>query len=143
MAELFSVRRGRSFGVAAVAAFVGHMIVYMLPQSLQIFTFTQTSIAILAICSLMVLVVAHHRRHGEVLSQTQEEMILIGAFGLFWFAILIALRAFRAEDGAGTAMARAPSRATGGRQRAPFTGRRRSWCHPDDMYCVVEEYSYY
>ena len=29
--------------------------------------------------------VAHHRRSGQVFTQDQEEMILIGAFGLFWF----------------------------------------------------------
>jgi hypothetical protein len=30
-------------------------------------------------------IVAHHRRSGQVFTQDQEEMILIGAFGLFWF----------------------------------------------------------
>jgi hypothetical protein len=29
--------------------------------------------------------IAHHRRSGQVFTQDQEEMILIGAFGLFWF----------------------------------------------------------
>lgn len=28
--------------------------------------------------------VAHHQRGGRMMTQTQEEMILIGAFGLFW-----------------------------------------------------------
>lgn len=28
------------------------------------------------------------------MTQTQEEMILIGAFGLFWLSVLVALRAF-------------------------------------------------
>ena len=26
----------------------------------------------------------HHLREGHLLTQTQEEMILIGGFGLFW-----------------------------------------------------------
>ena len=30
-------------------------------------------------------IVAHHRRNGQVFTQDQEELILIGAFGLFWF----------------------------------------------------------
>jgi hypothetical protein len=30
-------------------------------------------------------IVAHHRRSGQAFTQDQEEMILIGAFGLFWF----------------------------------------------------------
>lgn len=28
------------------------------------------------------------------MTQTQEEMVLIGAFGLFWLSVLVALRAF-------------------------------------------------
>ena len=30
-------------------------------------------------------VLTHHRRSGSFLSQTQEEMVLIAAFGLMWF----------------------------------------------------------
>ena len=76
---------------------------------LDAFTLAQTSVAILAIGTLMILyvikswrsiisapntcvlltcyhsIVTHHRRNGQVLTQDQEEMILIGAFGLFWF----------------------------------------------------------
>ena len=29
-------------------------------------------------------VAQHHMREGQLLTQTQEEMILIGGFGLFW-----------------------------------------------------------
>lgn len=32
-------------------------------------------------------IVAHHRRSGQVFTQDQEEMILIGAFGFFWFGM--------------------------------------------------------
>ncbi|KAF8076403.1 hypothetical protein FPV67DRAFT_1406461, partial [Lyophyllum atratum] len=45
---------------------------------------TQTTVAILAICSMMFLVTMHHRRDGQLLTQTQEEMVLICGFGLFW-----------------------------------------------------------
>ena len=30
-------------------------------------------------------VVTHHRRHGDLLTQAQEEAVLIAAFGLLWF----------------------------------------------------------
>ncbi len=30
-------------------------------------------------------VVTHHRRAGNMLTHTQEEMVLITAFGLMWF----------------------------------------------------------
>ena len=29
-------------------------------------------------------VAQHHMREGQLLTQTQEEMLLIGGFGLFW-----------------------------------------------------------
>jgi hypothetical protein len=35
--------------------------------------------------SYLLSIVAHHRRNGQVFTQDQEELILIGAFGLFWF----------------------------------------------------------
>jgi hypothetical protein len=64
------------------------------------FHLTQTSVAILAISSLIVLsvlviqfsrillrrfrVTIHNRREAEFLSQTEQEMILIGGIALFW-----------------------------------------------------------
>ncbi|KAG1907171.1 uncharacterized protein F5891DRAFT_359787 [Suillus fuscotomentosus] len=67
------------------ALVMGHVIMKFLPHSVQVIHLTQTSVTILAIGALIVLVVKHHRTAGEnrVLSQGQEELILIAAFGAF------------------------------------------------------------
>jgi hypothetical protein len=117
---------------------------------MRAFTLAQSAVAILAIGSLMVFIVAHHRRNGQVFTQDQEEMILIGAFGLFWFAFLVAWRAIRqrwsfdGEMGLG-GVPSAPRRQPG------FTGNTggggggsKSWpCSRYDVDCVVEEWSFY
>ncbi|KAG1768194.1 hypothetical protein EDD22DRAFT_873344 [Suillus occidentalis] len=69
-------------GIFALA--MGHMIMKFMPQSIQVIHLTQTSVTILAIGALIVL----------VLSQGQEELILIAAFGAFWLAFLLAMRAW-------------------------------------------------
>lgn len=109
----------------------------------------QSSIALLAIASLAVLVVMHHRRNGSFLTNTQEEMILMGAFGLFWFAVLIALRASgqRTVD-PGTASEISMQSATrAGRSKSAaqpgFTRGRNYPCSSDAVYCVVEEWAYF
>ncbi|KAF9247059.1 hypothetical protein BU15DRAFT_38931 [Melanogaster broomeanus] len=61
----------------------------------EVIHLTQTSVTVLAIGALIFLVVKHHRTEGgRVLSQTQEELILIAAFGAFWLAFLLAMKAF-------------------------------------------------
>ncbi|ETW83943.1 hypothetical protein HETIRDRAFT_170409 [Heterobasidion irregulare TC 32-1] len=105
----------------------------------------------LAISCLLVFVVLHHRRSGNVLTESQEEMILIGALGLFWFAVLVAWRAINQQGSVGiTDEVRLPAPAAttpvrgGARRPSGMTGRRRPWpCSPDDVYCVVEEWSYF
>ncbi|KAA1466384.1 hypothetical protein DENSPDRAFT_831200 [Dentipellis sp. KUC8613] len=102
----------------------------------------------LAIASLMVFIVAHHRRNGEVLSQSQEELILVSALGLFWFAVLMAWRAMNQGGGPGQAgelnVPSTSSSSAGLQPERAFTGGRRPWpCSSDDYYCVVEEWSYY
>ncbi|KAG2156075.1 hypothetical protein DEU56DRAFT_765444 [Suillus clintonianus] len=83
-------------GILALA--MGHLIMKMMPHSIQVIHLTQTSVTILAIGALIVLVVKHHRNGGDpenrVLSQSQEELILIAAFGAFWLAFLLAMRAW-------------------------------------------------
>ncbi|OSD04287.1 hypothetical protein PYCCODRAFT_1433673 [Trametes coccinea BRFM310] len=111
----------------------------------------QTSVAILAIASLGLMVVTHHRRNGELLTQTQEEAVLIVAFGLMWFALLIGWRALqqRGSDpslGPGTDLASASSRAGHGGRAANegFAEQRRPYpCSSDSVYCVVEEWTYW
>ncbi|KAG0709647.1 hypothetical protein DFH29DRAFT_885167 [Suillus ampliporus] len=81
-------------GILALA--MGHIIMKMMPHSIQVVHLTQTSVTVLAIGALIVLVVKHHRtQEGErVLSSSQEELILIAAFGAFWLAFLLAMRAW-------------------------------------------------
>jgi len=144
--SLFTGNLRRSVGAGLISAFTGTLLMWTLPSNLHAFTLAQTSVAILAIGTLMIFIVTHHRRNGQVLTQDQEEMILIGAFGLFWFAFLVALRAMwqrRSADGElGINGLPAP------RRQAGFTGnnkgRYKTWpCSRYDVDCVVEEWSYY
>ncbi|KXN86286.1 hypothetical protein AN958_10148 [Leucoagaricus sp. SymC.cos] len=104
------------------------------------FHLTQTSVAILAISSLIVLVTMHNRREAEFLSQSEQEMILIGGMALFWVAALVAWRGFRG-DSPGVANDAASTAVSGRIGRGGYSG---DWpCRPSDMYCVVEEYRYW
>ncbi|KAF4574594.1 hypothetical protein EYR36_005942 [Pleurotus pulmonarius] len=80
---LFTDRPLRSTAGVAAALTVAYVISSM-TSSMQAFHLTQTSVAILAISSLLFLVTMHHRREGHLLTQSQEEMVLIGGFGLFF-----------------------------------------------------------
>ncbi|KAI0307331.1 hypothetical protein B0F90DRAFT_1687444 [Multifurca ochricompacta] len=146
--SLFTGNLRRSIGAGLISVFTGTLLMWTLPPNLRAFTLAQTSVAILAIGSLMIFIVAHHRRNGQVLTQDQEEMVLIGAFGLFWFAFFVTWRAFRQrwsfESEIG--MSGVPSTP---RRQAGFTGNNRegrykSWpCSRYDVDCVVEEWSFY
>ncbi|KAI0677535.1 hypothetical protein C8Q78DRAFT_96070 [Trametes maxima] len=110
----------------------------------------QTAVAILAIAAMGLMIVTHHRRNGALLTQTQEEAVLITAFGLMWFALLLGWRGlqqrgFDPSRGANTNLA-SPSQAGAGRGAAQdgFTGQGRpTWCSSDSVYCVVEEWTYW
>ncbi|KAI0303234.1 hypothetical protein BC826DRAFT_984170 [Russula brevipes] len=147
--SLFTGNLRRSAGAGVLSVLTGTFLMWTLPSNMRAYTLAQASVAILAIGFLMVFVVAHHRRSGQVFTQDQEEMILIGAFGLFWFAFLVAWRAvrqrwsFEGEMGIG-GVPNSPSRRQPG-----FTGNARgggykSWpCSRYDVDCVVEEWSFY
>jgi len=135
----------RSTVAVAVALSAGHFLTKLM-SSFHAFHLTQTSVAILAICSMMFLVTMHHRRDGQLLTQTQEEMVLICGFGLFWIATLLAWRAVshRAVDlGAVGELHHVSASAV--RQIEPgFTGGVRPYpCSSDDIYCVVEDYTFF
>ncbi|KAL6299691.1 hypothetical protein BKA93DRAFT_741817 [Sparassis latifolia] len=77
-------------------------------------------------------------------------MILIGAFGLFSFAVLIALRAFRQRtmdpgQASETSLAGAmrEGRAKSAMEPGFTRGRRPYYCSSDAAYCVVEEWTYF
>ncbi|KAJ7781226.1 hypothetical protein B0H16DRAFT_611751 [Mycena metata] len=65
--------------------FVAH-VVSLFVSFFHVFHLTQTSVAILAVSGLIFLITMHHRREGHLLTQTQEEMVLIFCFGLFWMS---------------------------------------------------------
>lgn len=132
--------------VRSVAAVIGALAIgYLLTKilsSFNAFHLTQTAIAMLAIAALMLFVTMHHRREGHLLTQTQEEMVLIAGFGLFWLAILLA---WQGTGQRGTAAS--PETGTG-RPESSGQLRERSRglpypCSRGDYYCVVEEYSYF
>jgi len=103
----------------------------------------QSCVAVLALASLMVMIAHHHRREGGLLTQPQEEMILMGAFGLFWIALLIGFRAYRqpGPTGVGGSSNRGSNRDRGG--DAAGGGKLPYPCSGDSAYCIVEEWSYY
>ncbi|KAI9512177.1 hypothetical protein F5148DRAFT_1164534 [Russula earlei] len=149
--SLFTGNLRRSVGVGVASIVTGTLLLWTLPSNMRAFTLAQTSVAILAIGSLMLFVVTHHRRSGQVFTQDQEELILIAAFGLFWFAFLVAWRAirqqrsFEGELGIGGAPPTNPRRQPGFTARGGGGGGRyKSWpCSRFDVDCVVEEWSYY
>jgi hypothetical protein len=97
----------------------------------------------------LIRVTIHHRREAQFLSQSEQEMLLLGGMALFWIGgyfalettwVLIvqtaALVAWRGMRGGGETKAGAAGGGGGGYQR--------DWgCRPDDVYCMVEEYRYW
>lgn len=131
----------RSTIAAAGALTIGHFLTKLMSSS-HAFHLTQTSVAILAIASMMFMVTMHHRREGGLLTQTQEEMVLICGFGLFWIAVLLAWRAtsHRAVD---PVTGGELSLASAGTGKQGFTGIRPYPCSSDDIHCVVEDWTFY
>ncbi|RDX55662.1 hypothetical protein OH76DRAFT_1397059 [Lentinus brumalis] len=77
-------------------------------------------------------------------------MVLITAFGLLWFAVLLGWRAMQQRtmspgDAAGTDLASASRAGRGANTYSEgFTpGRRPYPCSSDSVYCVVEEWTYW
>ncbi|KAI0729433.1 hypothetical protein C8Q72DRAFT_316467 [Fomitopsis betulina] len=153
---LFRDRTVRSITSAALAAFTAHWLTRMIPNTMHTYNLMQSSVAMLALASLSILwlasVVMHHRRNGQFLTQTQEEVILIAAFGFFWLAILVAWKAYTMQPGHGelapvgssTTPSRKPTAASRGRDPGfTRTARRQYGCTDDSWYCVVDEFSWY
>jgi len=134
-------------GLLLIIVFGGYQLVANLPASHHVFNFAQTSVAILALAALMFLVAQHHRREGTLLTQTQEEVILIGGFGFFWLALLIAYQAYQNKGLGSTGTGLTPAVDVRGAGQGSGTAGGRSAggqrpCSPDAAYCVVEEWSY-
>ncbi|KAJ6613427.1 hypothetical protein B0H10DRAFT_2048420 [Mycena sp. CBHHK59/15] len=144
---LFREHPIRSVASVVIALFIAH-VVSLFVSFFHVFHLTQTSVAILAVSGLIFLVTMHHRRDGRLLTQTQEEMVLIFCFGLFWMATLLGWRALSARENHSrlTGEVDMATAVAGERESRPvgFTGQVRPYpCSIDDAYCVVEEYTFF
>jgi len=150
---LFRDNSRRTVGFGLTIVFGGYYVVTnMMPHSLLAFSMIQTMVALLALGTVIFLVLQHHEREGQLLTHAQEEMILMGAGGLFWIAVLIAFRAYRqrgGEMGVSTGSLSPPGARTGAslrdtpRNRAAAAAARGSPCDENGRYCIVEEWMYY
>ncbi|KAJ7507827.1 hypothetical protein B0H11DRAFT_1705179 [Mycena galericulata] len=141
----------RSIASVAAALFIAH-VVSLFVSLFHVFHLTQTSVAILAASGDPGReITMHHRRDGHLLTQTQEEMVLIFSFGLFWMAVLLGWRALRAEGPGGSPSSsgglegvNAGSGAQAARRERPVTAQVRPYpCSIDDAYCIVEDYTFF
>jgi len=120
----------RSTVCVAAAFAVAHGLTRML-HSLYAFHLTQTSVAIVGISGLMLLIAMNHRNEqGHRMTQMQEEMVLIVGFAFLWLVVNLGWRAISSQEiGQGDAVGQNLGE--------------RSYCSDDDIYCIVEEYSYF
>ncbi|KAL9712727.1 ubiquitin-conjugating enzyme E2 H [Leucoagaricus gongylophorus] len=130
----------RAGAIVAMTLFAGHYATKLM-SSVYALHLTQTSVALLAIASLIVLVTVHNRRGAEFLSQTEQEMILVGGIALFWIAALVAWRGFRGESSISSSLANPTTMVANSKAGSKFSN---DWpCGPNDVYCMVEEYNYW
>ena len=108
----------------------------------------------------------HHNREGHLMTQTQEEMVLIGSFALFWMggcssrqpfynltqgegknktATMLAWRALSQNSGVGMGGEMGLSTTTQPARSGDVgrSGKRPNYCGKDDVYCIIEEYYYF
>ncbi|KAJ7498908.1 hypothetical protein FB451DRAFT_15423 [Mycena latifolia] len=146
---LFRDHPVHSVAAVATALFIAH-VMSLFVSFFHVFHLSQTSVAILAVSGLIFLITMHHRRDGHLLTQTQEEMMLIFCFGLFWMAVLLGWHALRAQggnprsasglDNVGGQVARRETRRPG----AGISGQVRPYpCSGDAYYCVEEDYTFF
>lgn len=133
---------------STAAAAIGLVIAYTASSYLSspsAFHVTQTTVALLALAAFMVLVTLNHRREGRegpLMTQTQEEIVLIGSFALFWLAVMLAWRAISQNTGIGTEIGMSTASQTVQRSKGATGRGAASYCGKDDLYCMIEEYYY-
>ncbi|KAJ4478094.1 hypothetical protein J3R30DRAFT_2858897 [Lentinula aciculospora] len=138
---LFQDHPIRSAVCVAIAIALGHMLTKLL-TSLYAFHLTQTSVAILGISGLMFLIAMNHRR-GEgqhnLMTQMQEEMVLIVGFGLLWIVVSLGWRAItgRGIESGSSVLGRSDISSRGGGDERLHS------CSDNDILCIIEEYQYY
>jgi len=77
-----------------VAAFSLHFIMPMLPVSHDTLRWVEVIVGFMALSWLTSLLYNDYRRGGMLLSAAREELLLVGAFGLFWLAVAAIFRAW-------------------------------------------------
>ncbi|PVF93722.1 hypothetical protein CPB86DRAFT_789800 [Serendipita vermifera] len=84
---LFRRRPQRSAVMAFIVVLLGHTILKFVPRTAFSLVMGEMVVAFIALTALTLFVIAHHRKgsHTRIMNQTQEEVVLIGIFGLFWF----------------------------------------------------------
>jgi len=84
---------------ASLSAVIAHLGQRLLPQTLFAAIMAESAVAFIALAAAALFVIAHHKKgHHRVMNQTQEEVALIGLFGLFWFAFLVGLRVWQNQS---------------------------------------------
>ncbi|PPQ77781.1 hypothetical protein CVT25_011216 [Psilocybe cyanescens] len=81
------------------------------------------------------MIMMHHKMDGQIMTQRQEEMAVIGIFALFWVVFLVGYKSITSKQGGGgTADLGFPKVSQDSHWRDP--------CLDDNVYCVYEEYTY-
>jgi len=142
--SLFTDNTRRTGALVMISVVVAHVLDFLIPRSMQAYSLVQAAVAMLSLSALMFFIYTHHNNGGNLITVRNEEHIIVGAFGLFWLAMLVLWRAMR--QGSGGSLAAAASEVATSRQSAlrdaGHSGRG-SWpCSRDDVYCIVEEWSY-
>ncbi|KAF7292466.1 UBIQUITIN-CONJUGAT-2 domain-containing protein [Mycena chlorophos] len=126
--------------LVVAALFVAH-ILSMFISFFHIFHLSQAGLAMLAVAGLIYLITMHHRQDGQLLTQTQEEALLIACFAVLWMSVLVGWNALRGGEATGgeklpqqAAELREIRRSGGMREMRPYP------CTADSDYCFVEEY---
>ncbi|KZP17265.1 hypothetical protein FIBSPDRAFT_1046949 [Athelia psychrophila] len=137
----------RKVGGVVFAAVLGHLAMYLVPDSIHALSLAQTALALLAIASLMVMINMQQRTEGNVLSQAQGEVVMIAAFGIFWFAIRLCWRAMHQGEYHPGTIGTLNARRAMSHARAPGYGRasapRAHYGWGAEEVVVVEEWDYY
>ncbi|CAG7848790.1 SubName: Full=Uncharacterized protein {ECO:0000313/EMBL:CCA74909.1} [Serendipita indica DSM 11827] len=141
---LFVRKPRRSATNAAIAIVVGYFAHRLVPRTPLATVLAEMVVAFVGLAALTLFILAHHRKAGQarIINQTQEEVILIGIFGLFWVAFLLGLRAWNDRHGFGSLAATAADPAETLQDITPPLHRqsaRIGECVGGHMMCVVQD----
>ncbi|EJT98293.1 hypothetical protein DACRYDRAFT_24741 [Dacryopinax primogenitus] len=86
-----------------IAAFSLHFLMPLLPVSPTVLRWIEVLVGFMALSWLTSLLYNDYRRGGMLLSSAREELLLVGAFGLFWLAVAAIFRAWHRGQSPATA----------------------------------------